>query len=205
MNLKSWISLLRSLPLVVFVSGAAAIAQSPTHFNGLINDYSPSTVKGGPWEMHGTWTLNLRGQSGIADFSTDMTMSDYGKTGTGAVDPTQPGQTAHVHHILLSDATVLWMANEAEISAAGCPTFAAPTDNNFGFRITGPLTLITGNGQPAPFDNTVPPQSQLTVCVTGVRGEAGTVTYSNITLTFGAPASSHFGSQAVHGVVNYAN
>ena len=123
----------------------------------------------------------------------------------GAIDPTQPGQSAHVHHILLTNASVLWLNDESAIAAAGCPTFSAPTDNNFGFRITGPLSLITGNGRPAPFDNTVPPQSQLTVCVTGVMGEAGSVTYSNITLMFGTPASSHFGSQAIRGVVTFAN
>ncbi len=155
--------------------------------------------------MHGTWTLNLRGRWYTGDFSTDMTMSDYGTTATGAVDPTQGGQTAHVHHIILVDASVKWMKNEAEIAAAGCPVFAAPTDNNYGFQITGPLRLLTGNGQPAPFDNTSPPQSRLTVCVTGVKGEAGSVTYSNITLSFGAPATSHFGAQPIHGVVTYSN
>ena len=194
------ISFLR-LPLLLAFASAAAVAQSPTHFGGVLNDYSPSTVKGGPWEMHGTWTLNLRGWSGIADFSTEMTMSDYGKTATGAIDPTQGGQTPHVHHILLAHATVVWMRDEASIAAAGCPTFPAPTDNNFGFMISGPLNLITGNGKPAPFETTFPPQSQLTVCVTGVRGEAGSVKYSNITLTFGAPANTHFGTQPVHGVV----
>jgi hypothetical protein len=200
---KRCISLLRSLPLLVFVSGAAAIAQSPVHFGGLINDYSPSTVKGGPWEMHGTWTLQLVGMSGLANFSTDLTMSDYGKTAAGAIDPTQPGQTPHVHHILLPHAAVLWMNDESEIAAAGCPTFAAPTDNKFGFQLTGQLSLLTGNGQPAPFDTSVPPASLLTVCVTGVKGEAGSVTYSNI--TFGAPASGHFGAQAIHGVVTSTN
>ncbi len=163
MNSGRWISRLLSLTFLTLASGTAAMAQFPTHLSGLINDYSPASVKGGPWEMHGTWTLNLRGRWYTGDFSTDMTMSDYGTTATGAVDPTQGGQTAHVHHIILVDASVKWMKNEAEIAAAGCPVFAAPTDNNYGFQITGPLRLLTGNGQPAPFDNTSPPQSRLTV------------------------------------------
>ncbi len=30
-------------------------------FSGLFNDYSPlsTTVKGGPWEMHGQWSMDL--------------------------------------------------------------------------------------------------------------------------------------------------
>jgi hypothetical protein len=52
---------------------------------------------------------------------------------------------------------------------------------------------VTGNGGPAKFGN----PSQLTICVLG-----GTdVAFSNITLTFGLPASAHFGEQAIHGVV----
>ena len=195
-----WNSLLRSFTVLVIVSGVA-LAQAQTRFAGLINDYSPSTVKGGPWEMHGSWFLRLQPRTGTATFSTEMTMSGYAKTDNGGVDATQPGQSPHVHHILLANQAVQWLPDESAITAAGCPTFAAPTDNNFGFKITGPLSLLTGNGQPAPFDNTVPPQSTLTVCVTGVKGKAGAVKYSNVTLTFGSPASSHFGSQPVHGVV----
>ena len=54
-----------------------AQAPTPTHFSGLINDYSPETISGktvGPWEMHGTWSLDLKGRSGLADFSAAMTM-----------------------------------------------------------------------------------------------------------------------------------
>ena len=200
MNSTRWNLLLRSLTALILVSGVA-LAQGQTRFSGVINDYSPSTVKGGPWEMHGTWFLHLEPRSGTANFSTEMTMSGYGKTASNTMDPTQPGQTPHVHHILLSHVAVQWLADEAAIAAAGCPAFAAPTDNNFGFKLSGPVSLITGNGRPAPFDSSVPPQSQLTVCVTGVTGEAGAVKYSNITLTFGSPASSHFGTLPIHGVV----
>ena len=81
------------------------------------------------------------------------------------------------------------------------PQLSGPTNNNFGFQFTGKVNLLTGNGQPAPFDPT-PPQSMLTVCVTGVTGEAGAVTFSNITLVLGAPANNHFGvGTVIHGVV----
>ena len=52
---------------------------------------------------------------------------------------------------------------------------------------------LWGNGGPAPFGNPSP----FTVCVLG----GGSVKYSNITVTIGTPASNHFGTQAIHGVV----
>src|ERR1700722_7979457 len=76
---------LRVLSLLLLFSGACALAQQnvPAHLSGLINDYSPSTVKGGPWEMHGQWTMDFRREwhgewVTTADFLTDMTMSGYG-------------------------------------------------------------------------------------------------------------------------------
>jgi len=48
-------------------------------------------------------------------------------------------------------------------------------------------------GGPAPFGNPSP----VTVCVLG----GGDVKFSNITIAFGAPASDHFGTQAIHGVI----
>ncbi len=46
---------------LVLLSATSAVAQNqtPAHLHGLINDYSPSTVKGGPWEMHGTWSMDF--------------------------------------------------------------------------------------------------------------------------------------------------
>src|SRR5580692_4258863 len=70
--------------VVVLAVGISALAQSPmpTHFSGLINDYTPQTINQklvGPWVMNGTWTLDLKGRSGLADFSAAMNMelSDY--------------------------------------------------------------------------------------------------------------------------------
>ena len=31
----------------------------PVHFSGLIHDYSPSTVSGGPYEIRGAWSLDV--------------------------------------------------------------------------------------------------------------------------------------------------
>jgi len=80
MKARKLISTAGALSIIALAVSTAALAQgnSPVHFKGLINDYTASTVKGGPWEMNGTWTLDLRGASGSSDFSADMTMSNYG-------------------------------------------------------------------------------------------------------------------------------
>ena len=84
----------RALSLLLLVSGTCALAQgrSPLHLSGLINDYTPlsTTIKGSPWEMHGQWSMDIHPEWASADFAADMTMSGFGKTSGGAVDPTQP-------------------------------------------------------------------------------------------------------------------
>ena len=190
MNRKPLASAARSLSLLLLVSATCALAQErkPTHFVGLINDYSPATVKMGPWEMHGQWSMDLheKWNTTSADFLLDMTMSDYGTS--GVFDATQAGQNPHTHHIRLTNVSVTW-------NILGCPQFS-PNPVTTGFQMTGTASLLTGNGSPAPFE-AIPPPSTLHVCVTG-----GTdVPYSNITLQFAGPATTHFGSQAIHGVV----
>jgi hypothetical protein len=189
---------LRALSLLLLVSGACALAQDrrPVHFSGLINDYSPSTVKGGPWEMHGQWSLDLREdrrKEAHADFSADMTMSDYGTT-AGLPDATKGGQSPHTHHIKMTNATITWNMD-------GCPGVSPATLT--GFQINGPVSLITGNGTNAPFE-TDPPSTMLQVCITGGDPIPYSVTNSNISLVFTGPATMHFGTQAIHGVVRNA-
>ena len=187
--------LLSSVALVV-PARTGAEGPSQVQFTGLINDYSPSTVSGGPWEMHGQWTLNIDQWAGTADFSADMTMSGYGKTSTGVPDPTQGGAGAHTHHIKLTNATVTW-------NTSGCPTFSPATFG--GFQLNHTVSLMTGNGSNAPFESS-PPSSVLQVCVSGGEGN-DSVPFSNITLTFqtGSPAIKHFGPQPIHGVVRNWN
>src|ERR1700722_20050366 len=62
------------------------------HFGGLISDYSPSTVSGGPYEIRGQWSVHVN-PSGTADFSAELNMetSDYGVTSATQVDPANPG------------------------------------------------------------------------------------------------------------------
>lgn len=78
---------------------------------------------------------------------------------------------AHTHHVTISNGQVTPLTN--------------------GFQITG-NAIITVNGNLAGFSG-----SPVTVQVTG----GSEVPYSNIALTFGGGAVSHFGDQPFHGVV----
>lgn len=195
MKIKSLIASVPALALFWSMSTSCALAQEhrPVHFSGLLNDYVPllTTVKGSPYEMHGQWAMDVNPQWGTADFSADMTMSSFGRTTTGAVDPTQPLVGPHTHHIKLTNARITW-------DMTGCPPYATPTE--MGFQINGTVSLLTGNGSNGAFE-TDPPSSTLQVCVTGGLDIPFSVTTSNITLVFVGPATSHLGPQAIHGVV----
>lgn len=198
MNSKSlsWAVCVLSGLALIAATGALAQGPAPEHFSGLINDYSPSSVKGGPYEIRGKWSLDLHRKSGTADFSAALNMetSDYGIT-EGIVDPTNPStRSAHTHHIKLRNAKVTW-------SMDGCPTFSPPT--KVGFQVNGTVSLMTGNGSNAPFE-TNPPSSTLQVCISGGDGNYS-IPYSNLTLVLQGPATVHFGTQqAIHGFVRMA-
>ena len=203
---SKWLSL-----VIAAAAGVSLAAQGgqrlPAHLSGLVNDFTPSSangvaIKGGPWEMHGKWTVEVNEFRQTATFAAEMSM----ETGdfVNASPAFDPGMlSAHTHHISMTDAKIVR-------GAAGCPSSLSPAPlTTTGFQIQG-MAHVTGNGQPAPFEVpagvTDPSASQLiasplTVCITG-----GTrVEYSNITLQFGAPAATHFGPQAVHGVVVKCN
>jgi hypothetical protein len=199
----------RTFAIVVLAVTASAQSQAPTpnHFSGILNDYTAATGIGGPWEMHGTWSLKLKKESGKADFSVVMTMEhpDYWVLANPPAPASPPVPTLsstvdnpglrnpHTHHLTMTDAMVSYdMLNV-------CPVDSPPTTVRF--VLTG-VADITGNGTAAPFQTTpagVTTLSPLQVCITG-----GTeVTYSNMTMTFttGAPAIKHFGGLPIHGVV----
>ncbi len=160
----------------------------PVHFSGLINDYSPSTSPGGPYEIRGEWSLDVV-RGGTANFSADLNMetSDYGITGATQVDPTNPAtRTPHTHHISITNATVSY-------DTSVCPA-NNPATTVSGLVVTG-TAPTTANGGPAPFDpkNT----STLQVCIMG----GAEVSFSNVTLVYTGPATAHFGAQPIHGVV----
>jgi len=193
MKRKTLPSAIRVLSVLLLASGTYAMADDhgPVHFRGLINDYTPATVAGGPYEMHGQWSMELHPERGTADFFADMTMSSFGTTttSTGAIveDPTQAGVNPHTHNIRLTD-----IAISSETST--CPTYKTATTMRF--QINGTLSEMTGNGNVLKGE-TDPPTSSLQVCVSG----GPVVEYSNVTLVFSTPASNHFGTGAIHGVV----
>jgi hypothetical protein len=192
-------SAVRVMALLSLVSGTCVLAQEsrPVHLTGLLNDYSPldPNIKGSPYEMHGQWSMDVNPQRGTADFSADMTMSDYGTT-AGVLDATKGGAGAHTHHIALTNAKITW-------NMTGCPTYTT-SPPKMGFQLNGTVSLLTGNGNIAPFE-TNPPTSTLQVCVTGGNDVKYSLPNSNITLVFGGPATTHFGQQAIHGVARAAS
>lgn len=155
-------------------------------FSGSVSDYSPSTISGGTWEIRGNWSPDI---SGSVSFSAALTMetSDYGITDSTQVDPANPStRSPHTHHITLSNATVSY-------NTSSCPA-NSPATTGSGVMVTGTAT-ISGNGAPAPFESKG--ASTLQICVVG----GPEVEYSNVTLVFTGPVTTHFGPQAIHGVV----
>ncbi|HEY6340407.1 MAG TPA: hypothetical protein VIY49_02850 [Bryobacteraceae bacterium] len=159
------------------------------HFGGLINDYSPSTVSGGPYEIRGQWSLDID-RTGAASFTADLNMetSDYGITSATQVDPTNPAtRSPHTHHITVTNATVSY-------DTSVCPA-NSPATTSQGVVVNG-TTTNAANGGPAPFESKG--ASTLQICITG-----GTeVQFANVTLVYTGPATGHFGPQPIHGVVN---
>jgi hypothetical protein len=163
---------------------------TPTHFRGVINDFTPITVGTSPWELHGPWSLTLNGESQTAKFSAALTMelSDFGQT---VANVNAVARSQHTHHITMTVDTVVYNPTDCPPAPAGTPPYTARIE------VTGTAN-IEANGSQAPFG-----PSPLQVCIAG----GSQVEFSNITLVFtgGSGASGHFGSQAIHGVVQKAD
>ena len=185
-----WVGLLTAGIVLSGVALVRAHAQDlrPVNFSGTIHDYTPSTVSGGPYEMRGEWTIDVA-RGGTANFSADMSMetSDYGITGATQVDPANPAtRSPHTHHISMTNVTVSY-------DTSVCPVNNPPTTVS-GLVVNGTATT-SGNGGPATFESKGP--STLQVCIMG----GSEVTFSNVTLVYTGPATGHFGTQPIHGVV----
>jgi hypothetical protein len=163
---------------VVLSASVDALAQTSalTTFSGEINAYSPqssgSSGTTGPYEIRGPWSLTSKGNS-KADFSTELNMeeSDGWCITQNGSNFDPAARGAHTHHISLANATVTQITN--------------------GFQISGSATIMS-NGAIASISPSV-----LTVEITGGTDRK----YSNVTLTFQTPASNHFGSEPIAGVV----
>ncbi|HTK29057.1 MAG TPA: hypothetical protein VL309_05875 [Vicinamibacterales bacterium] len=159
--------------LLVAFAGGPGLAQSrPAHFEGKIDDHT--TMTAGSWEMHGTWSLDIKGDSGKADFTAalDMERADFFFVNPGGNPNDLTVRNAHTHHIAMADGAVSLLAN--------------------GFRLAGAAAL-TGNGSTPPFGTS----SSLQVDVTG----GNLVEFSNVALTFSGDAQKHFGANPIAGVV----
>lgn len=179
MKSKAFAWTIRIIAVMVLAVGTVVLAQTPkcVTFRGTINDYTPATPVGGPWEVRGHWSLVVKGDSGKADFSAALTMerSDQGVIQSGGDNFNNPmDRMAHTHHITLVDGVLS--------SIPG------------GYQWTGKATITANGVFPPPFGSTLP---TLTIDITG----GNTVPFSNITLAFTDPAAGHFGANPLHGVV----
>jgi hypothetical protein len=173
MNNKCFWGLAGIAALLLVSVGVLAQDPQPVHFRGTINDFTPANV-GGPWEISGTWSLELQGASGKATFSAALTMV---RSDLGVADLNSAKQrSAHTHHIALVGGAVMPLAN--------------------GFEVTGPVTITANGNFPPPFG--IP--STATIDITG----GNTVAFSNIKVTLVGAAAAHFGSQPINGVIRSA-
>ena len=190
-----WSACIAAVLVSTAVTGVLAQPPGPTRFSGIFNDYTPATGVGGPWEMHGTWSLKLKGDSGKADFSADMTMEhpdSWIAANPGVATAPNVDHPAmrmpHTHHILMPDAVI---SSDTSVCQPDNPATIVR------LVVIGQPS-ITGNGNAAPFEASGP--STLQVCITG----ESVVEYSNLSMSFTStsPAAiKHFGSQAIHGIV----
>lgn len=206
------VALVASMALAMLAVGVTGLPQAhageesrlPASFSGLLNDYTPASalVAGSPYEMHGRWSLHLSEERGTATFSAEMTMetADFVNTAPN-YDPTN--LNAHTHHISVTDGVIHNDPTDPINWKTQCPTTFKPPVSD-GFVVTG-TAYVTGNGGNPPFGNPSP----VTICILGgtqnpsVTSTQAFVEFSNFTLTFGmgSRASTHFGTQAINGVV----
>jgi hypothetical protein len=192
MNSKSLSLAVRMIVAAVMAVGTGAIAQDarPDRFRGVINDYAPIAGGTTAWELNGPWSLTLNKETGAAHFSASLTMrlSVLGQTPTDVEEVTLAQHT----HNLTMDGTVTYNPTDCPPAAATTPPYVARIE------IKGTASVFA-NGSTAPFGQF----SQLQVCIAGGTTDPN-VPFSNITLVFADPAATHFGAQAIHGIVRSA-
>ena len=171
-----WLASIWALLLILSI-GVVGQNSMQANLSGFINDYTPKTGNPvGPWEVRGEWSMLVKGHSGKADFSATLTMVRSDYWVFILGDPELPEtRVPHTHHITVVDGDV--------------------TMTDTGFRINGPAT-ITANGSPAGFS-----PSPIQIDVTG----GDSIQFSNIHVTFQGPASGHFGTYPLDGVVRLSS
>jgi hypothetical protein len=172
----SWAACATSVLVLAVAIVALAEPRTPERFSGTINDYSPvNSMPPGPWEIRGSWDLVLKGESGKADFSAELTMEegDYWFSQNVTADDPSPARAAHTHHITLVDGAIT-------------------RTSTGGYELTGPVTATKDGVAVAALAS-----SSAVIVISG----GTTVEFSNVTLTLTGPATGHFGTQPIHGVV----
>jgi hypothetical protein len=174
--------------------GALAEPRTPRHFSGVINDYTPISGGTTAWEVRGPWSLNLNPESTAADFSAALTM-ELSVLGQSTTNVSTATLTQHTHHFAMKGAA----ASFETVETSNCPTFNPPTSGSV-LVVTGDVSITANGNVVTPFDPSGG-TSKLTVCISG----GPSVPYANVTLQLSMPASNHFGTQAIHGVVRRAS
>ncbi|MGH9481346.1 MAG: hypothetical protein ACRD1L_04575 [Terriglobales bacterium] len=185
---------------------AAAQDPGPVHFTGVINDHPVSTTssgaKVGPWEVSGPWSLQMKRESGTADFSAALTM-ELSDISLSAAQITADTRSQHTHQITMNGATVI--ENPPQGASPGdCPPAASGTPAYIPMlEMSGMADVAADGGSPFGAGVLVP----LQVCIDGNSD----IQFSNLTLVFTnnpdgtpSPATLHFGTQPIHGVVRTA-
>ena len=110
-----------------------------TKLEGTINDFTADLGGGGPWIVHGPWTLEIQGESGKADFSAALSMVRSDNT----------TRSAHTHHVGLTNGDVTPIAGGYRITGAATMT---SNGSQAGFS-GGQITVDVVGGTSVPFSN----------------------------------------------------
>ena len=126
-----------ALVLALAVPGRAQTL-APYKWQGTIHDNADAL--GANWVISGTWSLDIRGDSGKANFAASLTMKHNGPV---------PG-APHTHHMFLKDASVTLLANG--YSVTGIATIAGNgglannyTNSSVTIEVTGGADLPVSN------------------------------------------------------------
>jgi hypothetical protein len=110
-----------------------------TKLEGTINDFTTDLDGGGPWIVHGPWTLEIQGASGKADFSVSISM----------VRSDNATRQAHTHHVGFNNGAVTPIAGGYRITGGATMTSNGSQAGFSGSEIT--IEVVGGNS--VPFSN----------------------------------------------------
>jgi len=126
-----------ALVLALVVSGRAQTL-APFKFQGVIHDNADALNAN--WVISGPWSLELRGDSGKANFTASLTMKQNGPVPGGP----------HTHHIFLKDASVTVLTNGYSVTGIA----AIAGNGGLGSKYaSSPVTVEVTGGADLPLSN----------------------------------------------------